>query len=102
MMRAYFALAPPRPANSLIGHVAALLEEIDRMGRVARDSRASEKELDSQVKTLEQDLAEAGQRQAAAKKREQELLAQIKTLQQQIDQLQKLDLEIERRRRSVR
>jgi len=102
MMRGYLALAPPGTRDPLVLHIAGLLEDIDQLGKVAREARAREKELAAQAQALERRVAEAGQRDAAAKKREQELLGQMKTLQQQIEQLQKLDLEMEKRRRSVR
>ena len=101
-MRAYLALSAPASRDPLIPHIAGLLEDIDKLGRITRDGRAREKELAATVQGLEQRVAAADQRDAAAKKREQELLAQIKTLQQQIEQLQRLDLEMEKRRRSVK
>jgi uncharacterized coiled-coil protein SlyX len=115
MMRAYLALAPPGSRDPLVLHVAGLLEDIDQLGRIAREGRGREKELAAQVQALEQRAAAAGPG-AAAKKREQELQAQvtalqqqvatlqgqIATLQQRIEQLQQLDLEMEKRRRSVK
>ena len=115
MMRAYLALAPPGSRDPLVLHVAGLLEDIDQLGRIAREGRGREKELAAQVQALEQRAAANGSG-AAAKKREQELQAQVATLQQQvatlqqqitalqqrIEQLQQLDLEMEKRSRSVK
>lgn len=115
MMRAYLALAPAGTRDPLVLHVAGLLEDIDQLGRIAREGRGREKELAAQVQALERRAA-AAEPGAAGKKREQELQAQvtalqqqvttlqqqIATLQQRIEQLQQLDLEMEKRRRSVK
>ena len=108
LMRAYLALAPPGSRDPLVLHVAGLLEDIDQLGRIAREGRSREKELAAQVQALERRAA-ATEPGAAARKREQELQAQVTTLQQEIttlqqriEQLQQLDLEMEKRRRSVK
>ncbi|HEY5999390.1 MAG TPA: hypothetical protein VI078_08860, partial [bacterium] len=98
-LRAYLAASPPGSRNPLIGHIVGLLEDIEQLGRIARDARKREKEADARAQALEQSVAED---EAAAKKREQDLQAQIQTLQQRIEQLQLLDLEMEKRRRSVK
>ena len=95
MMRTYLSLAPPGEEDLETGRLAALLEEIERLGRLLRDSKTQEKALSGQVRALQH-----GERYA--KKREQELLAQIKTLQEQIEKIEALDMELEKRRRSVR
>ena len=102
MMRTYLEISPSGAQDAETGRVAGLLEAIDRLGRLLRESKTREKELSGQVQALQTRVAEAEQRDASAKKREQELQAQIQTLQQRIEQLQRLDLEMERRRRSVR
>ena len=102
MLHTYFSLAPPGEEDLETGRLAALLEAIERRGRLLQDSRTQAKALSSQVQALQH-----GERDA--KKREQEFLAQIKILQEQIKTLQEqiekilaLDMEMAKRRRSVR
>jgi len=101
MMRAYLELSPSGAQDTETGRVAGLLEAIDRLGRLLRESRRAKKSFRPGPGAPDPRRG-AEQRDASAKKREQELQAQIQTLQQRIEQLQRLDLEMERRRRSVR
>jgi hypothetical protein len=123
MLRAYLSLAPPGEEDLETGRLAALLEVIERLGRLLRDSETQEDVLSAQEQALLEDIEHlgrllrdsktqeyvlSGQVQALqhgerdAKKREQELRAQIKTLQERIEKIQALELEMEQRRRPVR
>jgi len=95
MMRTYLSLAPPGQEDLETSRLAALLEAIERLERLLRDSKTQEKALSGQVQALQH-----GERDT--KKREQELLAQIKTLEERIKKIEALDMEMEKRRRSVR
>lgn len=102
MMRAYRSLAPGEAEGLETARIVALLEAVDRLGRLLREAKDQRVQLAGQVKALQQ-----GERDA--KKRELELLARAKTLQDRItmledriEKLQALDLEMEKRRRSVR
>jgi HAMP domain-containing protein len=95
LMRTYLSRAPAAGADLEADRLVALLEAIGRLGRLLRESRTREKELSGQVQTLQQ-------REGEMKKREQDLLAEIQVLQARIEKLQKLDLEMEKRRKSVR
>jgi len=95
MLRTYLSPAPPGEEDLETGRLAVLLEAIEHLGRLLRDSKTQEKALSGQVQALKH-----GERDA--KKREQELLAQIKTLQERIEKILALDMEMEKRRRSVR
>jgi hypothetical protein len=75
--------------------LVALLEAIDRLGKLLRESKAREKDLFGLVQALEQ-------RERELKDREQAHLAEIRTLRARIDKLKTLDLEMEKRRKSVR
>lgn len=95
MMRAYLSLAPPDGKDPEADRLLALLEAIDRLGRLLRDSRTREKEYVGQIQSLQQ-------RERELQEREQEQLAEIELLRARIDKLKTLDLEMEKRRKSVR
>ena len=95
MMHTYLSLAPPGKEDLETSRLAALLEAIERLGGLLRDSKTQEKALSGQVQALRH-----GERDA--KRREQELLARIKILEERIKKIEALDMEMEKRRRSVR
>ena len=95
MMRAYLSLVPPEGKDPQADRLVALLEAIDRLGRLLRESRTREKEYTAQIQSLQQ-------RERELQKREQEQLAEIELLRARIDKLKTLDLEMEKRRKSVR
>jgi hypothetical protein len=95
LMRTYLFRAPPGSEDLEDARLVALLEAIGRLGRLLRESRARENDLSGQVQTLQRQEEET-------KKREQDLLAEIRSLRETIEKLQALDLEMEKRRRSVR
>ena len=88
-------IAAPAGEDPEADRLVALLEAIGRLGRLLRESRTREKELSGQVQTLQQ-------REGEMKQREQDLLAEVQVLQARIEKLKKLDLEMEKRRKSVK
>ena len=94
-LRTYLARAVAADEDLEAARLVALLEAIDRLGRLLRESRTRERELSGQVQTLQV-------REGEAKKREQDLQAEIRSLRERIEKLQALDLEMEKRRKSVR
>jgi hypothetical protein len=95
LLRTYLSRAAPAGEDPEADRLVGLLEAIGRLGRLLRESRTKEKELAGQVQTFQQ-------REGEMKQREQDLLAEIQILQARIEKLKKLDLEMEKRRKSVR
>jgi seryl-tRNA synthetase len=94
-LRTYLSRAAPSDNDLEVDRLIALLEAIDRLGHLQREARTREKDLSGQLQAFQQ-------RELEMKKREEDLLAEIRALRERIEKLTVLDLEMEKRRKSVR
>ncbi len=102
MIRTYRSLARPGAEDLETSRLAALLEEIEGLGRLLEESKTQEKVLSGQVQALLQSERTAKRREHNLRvqiRTLQELRGQIQALQARIEKIEALDMEIEKRRR---
>jgi hypothetical protein len=95
LMRTFLSKAAQAGRDPDVGRLTALLDAVGRLGRLLRTARSREKELVAQVESLQQ-------REQNLEQREKDLLAENQALSARIEKLKALDLQMEKRRKSVR